>query len=175
MIRISDNGAANAIHAHVGSAGLSRLARRAGMRRFIPHEVWGGCQLTARDQARFFFRIRSLIPRRHRSYALGLLRRIVPGQRWGVPRGAPNRWRVHFKGGWYPDGGGWRVHQGALLQRGGRHLSIAVLTRGGPSLAYSAGTISGVTHRLLRRYNRFDAPRRGKGKRKKPKRPKPEN
>jgi hypothetical protein len=165
MIRASDNGAAGAIHDQVGSSGLSRLARRAGMRRFVASPVWGGCQLTARDQARFFHRIRSLVPRRHRSYALGLLRRIVPGQRWGVPQGAPKRWRIHFKGGWYPEGGGWRVHQGALLQRGARRrLSIAVLTRGGPSLGYSAGTISGVTRRLLRGYNRFDAPRRGKKK-----------
>jgi hypothetical protein len=151
MIRVSDNGAANAVQATVGTGGLARLARRAGMRRFIPNPVWGGSQITARDQARFFFRIRELIPRRHRKYGLGLLRRIVPGQRWGIPKGAPRGVRVHFKGGWYPGGDGWRVHQGALLRRGRSKLSIAVLTRG-PSFGYGQESIRGVTRRLLRGY-----------------------
>jgi hypothetical protein len=170
MIRRSDNGAASAIHNQVGSRGLRRLARRAGMKRFIPSPAWGGSQITARDQARFFFRIRGLIPERHRSYALGLLRRIVPGQRWGVPRADPKGWRVHFKGGWYPGGGGWRVHQAALLRKRNRRLALAVLTEGGPSLGYGGSTIAGVTRRLLRGYNAYrPAPR---GKKKGPKGPK---
>jgi hypothetical protein len=155
MIRRSDNSAATAIHNDVGSRGLRRLARRAGMKRFTPHAVWGGSQITARDQARFFFRIRGLIPPRHRSYALGLLRRIVPGQRWGVPRAEPRGWRVHFKGGWTPSGGGWRVNQSALLRKGDRRLAISVLTDGDPSLGYGAATIAGVTRRLLRGYNAY--------------------
>lgn len=53
MIRISDNDAASAIYERVGPGGLERVARRAGMRRFVPNPVWGGCQVTARDQARF--------------------------------------------------------------------------------------------------------------------------
>ena len=162
MIRRSDNGAATTIHNNVGNSGLRRLARRAGMRRFIPSSTWGGSQITARDQARFFFRIRGLVPARHRPYALGLLRRIVPGQRWGVPPGRPKGWRVHFKGGWYPSGG-WRVHQAALLRRGNRRLAIAVLTEGDPSLGYGAGTITGVTRRLLRGYNAY-RPGKAKGK-----------
>jgi hypothetical protein len=167
MIRRSDNAAATAIHNNVGNRGLRRFARRAGMKRFIPSSTWGGSQITARDQARFFFRIRSLVPERHRSYALGLLRRIVPGQRWGVPRGKPKGWRVHFKGGWNPSGGGWRVNQAALLRRGDRRLAIAVLTEGDPSLGYGAITISGVTRRLLRGYNGYRAP--GKQRPKRPK------
>jgi hypothetical protein len=165
MIRRSDNGAATTIHNNVGNRGLRRLARRAGMRRFTPSSVWGGSQITPRDQARFFFRIRGLVPKRHRAYALGLLRRIVPGQRWGVPPGKPKGWRVHFKGGWTPSGGGWRVHQAALLRQGHRRLAIAVLTEGDPSLGYGAGTITGVTRRLLRGYNAYRPVKRGKGKR----------
>ncbi len=153
MIRVSDNDAASAVYSQVGPGGLQRLARRAHMRRFIPNPVWGGCQLTARDQARFFARIDRLLPRRHRKYGLGLLRRIVSSQRWGIPRGIPRGWHAHFKGGWFPDDdGSWRVHQGALLRRGGRRLGIAVLTQGDPSLGYGADTIKGVTARLLRGY-----------------------
>lgn len=152
MIRISDNDAASAIYERVGPGGLERVARRAGMRRFVPNPVWGGCQVTARDQARFFSRIRGLIPARHRGYALGLLRRIVSYERWGIPRARPPRWRIYFKGGWFKDDDGWRVHQAALMEQGNRQIAVAVLTRGSPSLGYGAATITGVTARLLRGY-----------------------
>jgi hypothetical protein len=152
MIRASDNHAATAVYERVGSGGLVGVARRAGMRRFVPYPVWGGCQVTARDQARLFRRLPALIPPRHRQYALGLLRRIVPYQRWGIPQGAPPGWRLYFKGGWFKDDDGWRVHQAALLVRGNRRLSLAVLTRGSPSLEYAAATIAGVTSRLLHGY-----------------------
>jgi hypothetical protein len=152
MIRVSDNDAADAVYARVGVGGLVRLARRAGMRRFEPNPIWGGCQVTARDQARFFSRIESLTPRRHRRYALGLLRQIATIQRWGIPRATPRGWGVHFKGGWFKDPEGWRVHQAALLRQGRRRLAIAVLTAGSPSLGYGAATIQGVTARLLAGY-----------------------
>jgi hypothetical protein len=122
------------------------------MRHFIPNPVWGGCQVTARDQALLFFRIRALIPQRHREYALSLLRRIVSYQRWGIPHGTPPGWRLYFKGGWFKDDDGWRVHQAALLEGAGRHISIAVLTRGNPTLEYGAATIAGVASRLLHGY-----------------------
>jgi Beta-lactamase enzyme family len=152
MVRVSDNDAATAVYDRVGPSGLSRLARRSGMRSFVPNPVWGGCQVTARDQARFFSGIRHLVAKRHRKYALGLLRHIVSYERWGIPRGSPRGWRVYFKGGWFKDDDGWRVHQAALLERAGRRLSVAVLTRGDPTLEYGAATIAGVTARLLHGY-----------------------
>ena len=57
------------------------------------------------------------------------------------------------------------MHQAALLRRGDRRLSIAVLTEGGPSLGYGAGTITGVTRRLLRGYNALPARQAGQGRR----------
>jgi beta-lactamase class A len=152
MIRVSDNDAATAVYDRVGPGGLTRLAHRAGMRRFAANPVWGGCQVTARDQARFFLRIRRLLPERHRKYGLGLLRSIDASQRWGMPPAIPAGWGIYFKGGWFRDDDGWRVHQAALLRRGGRRIAIAVLTRGSPSLEYGAATITGVTSRLLRGY-----------------------
>jgi hypothetical protein len=150
MIRVSDNDAATAVYDRVGPGGLTRLARRAGMHDFSASPVWGGCQVSAADQARFFFHIRDLLPPRHRGYALGLLQRIVSYERWGIPHGAGPGWRIYFKGGWFKDDDGWRVHQAALLEGSGRRLAIAVLTRGDPSLEYGAATIAGVTRRLLR-------------------------
>jgi hypothetical protein len=152
MIRVSDNDAASAIYERVGVDGLNRLARRVGMRSFVADPVWGGCQVTARDQARFFARIRALLPKLHRKYAMSLLRRIVSYERWGIPQGAPGGWALYFKGGWFNDDDGWRVHQAALLRQGKRRLAIAVLTRGSPTLEYGAATITGVTSRLLHGY-----------------------
>jgi Beta-lactamase enzyme family len=149
MIRVSDNDAASAIYERIGSGALVRLAHRAGMTHFEANPVWGGCQVTARDQARFFYRLRSLLPKRHRSYALGLLARIVATQRWGIPRASPPGWRVHFKGGWFGDDGGWRVHQAALLRHERRRISVAVLSSGGPTFGYGAATVEGVAARLL--------------------------
>ena len=152
MIRLSDNDAASAIYSRVGPDGLNRLAHRSGMRRFVANPVWGGCQVAARDQAHFFARIRALLPKLHRKYALGLLRRIVSYERWGIPPAAPRGWTPYFKGGWFNDDDGWRIHQAALLRMGGRRVAIAVLTRGSPTLEYGAATITGVTSRLMHGY-----------------------
>ena len=164
MIRRSDNGAADAIHAQRRQP-RPAAARPQGRHEALHPQPGPGAAARSPRATRLGSSSASggLIPERHRSYALGLLRRIVPGQRWGVPPGRPKGWRVHFKGGWYRSGGGWRVHQAALLRRGDRRLSIAVLTEGGPGLGYGAGTITGVTRRLLRGYNAYQPGKRGKG------------
>ena len=154
MIRRSDNATASAIYSLVGDGGLRRVAHRAGMRRFAPGgSIWGLSRITARDQARFMIRVDRLVPARHRAFALHLLTEVVPRQRWGMPGATPKRWQLHLKGGFVPEGGGWKTHQVALLRRGGRRMSVAVLSRFNPSLHYGGRTIDGVTKRLFRGYN----------------------
>ena len=150
MVRRSDNGAATAIYARVGDAGLARLARRARMRRFAVAGYWANARITAADQARFFLRLEPLLPARHRAYGRALLSGVVREQSWGIPRAARPRWRVMFKGGWRPEPAGKLVHQAARLERGDRVLAIAVLTRANPSHGYGTETIRGVAARLLR-------------------------
>jgi hypothetical protein len=58
-------------------------------------------------------------------------------------------WRVYFKGGW-GSGTGAVDHQVALLRRGNRRVSIAVLTTGSPNHEYGKETLRGVFARLLR-------------------------
>jgi hypothetical protein len=150
MVRFSDNDAASAIHLRVGLPALSALARRVGMRHFLPHPAWGGSTVTAIDQARFFLRIDRLIPRRHRPYAMRLLRGIIAGQRWGIPEARPRGWRVAFKGGWGKGVTRQVDHQAALLTNHGMRVSIAVLTADNPSDGYGFATVRGVAARLLR-------------------------
>jgi beta-lactamase class A len=149
MIRYSDNDSASRVRDIVGNEALTRLARKAGMSRFVAHPAWGLSLITARDQTKLFLRLDELLPQRHRSYALWLLRRIVPEQRWGLARAVPDGWRLHFKGGWGA-GTGAVDHQVGLLVRDGHRVAVAVLTVGSPSHDYATATLEGVARRLLR-------------------------
>lgn len=145
MVRRSDNQAAHRVYAMVGRAGMARVGRRAGMSRLGLVGGWANTRVTARDQVRLFSRIDRLVPARHRGYARALLARIVPGQRWGIPRARPGGWRVFFKGGWRRG----LVNQAALLERGRQRIAIAVLTDGVARMSHGTATIEGVAARLL--------------------------
>lgn len=151
MIKRSDNQTATAVYNRVGEQALYKLARDAGLDHFTTQPIWGLTTITPGSQARFFSRLQRYIPRRHRRYAIGLLRRIVPSQRWGIPPAAPEGWKLHFKGGWSgrPN---WRVNQVMLLRKPPRRFSVAILTRDQPSKNYGEQTIEGVARRLLRGY-----------------------
>ena len=146
MITVSDNDAARALFARVGPAGMQRVARAVGMRRFWVTTALFEANVTAADQVRLFRRIDLLVPRRHRRYARRLLSSIVGPQRWGIPRAAARHdAKTFFKGAWRPG----LVHQAALVQRGRRRIAIAVLTTGSPSTAYGEATIEGIAARVL--------------------------
>jgi Beta-lactamase enzyme family len=150
MIRRSENGPASRLMGIVGVNGLRRLARRVGMRRFVPVAgLWGTSRVTANDQARFFQRIDRFLPRRHRTYAMRLLRTVVPWQRWGIAKVRPPGWRLFFKGGWGSGTGGVE-NQVALLKNGHQRVSVAILTVNNGSHAYGKATLRGIAKRLLR-------------------------
>lgn len=149
MVQQSDNAAADVVFARNGDDGLRTVARRAGMRDFVPAGYWAEARLSARDQARLFARLSSLVPRAQLAFARRLLRTIAPWQTWGIPAASRPRWRTMYKGGWRPQGGSFLVHQAARLERRGRTISVAVLTDGNPSHDYGTRTIRGITSRLL--------------------------
>lgn len=148
MIRASNNDDAQQIFDTVGQGALSVLARRVGMTHFATNPVWGETEITPRDQTRFFLGIDSFVAARHRSYAMRLLRSVIPSQRWGVGELAVDGWRLYFKGGW-GYGTGLEDHQVALLVRGCARVSIAVLTMRDGSHAYGKQTLKGIFARLL--------------------------
>jgi len=149
MITHSDNAAADSIYLRVRDPGLVALARSARMRRFTVAGYWANAQVTAADLARFFSRLRKLLPLRHRRIGLGLLASVVSEQRWGLPRAARGSWTVYFKGGWRATDRGELVHQAAWLNDGDRDLAIAVLTDAQPSRLYAIHTVRGIANRLL--------------------------
>jgi Beta-lactamase enzyme family len=151
MIHVSDNGAATAVWDRVGDSRLRALARRAAMTDFSIQGIWANAQISAADQARYFFEMEDLIPSRFRGFADHLLSHIAAYESWGIPAVARRRgWTVFFKGGWRGTGRGQLVHQAARLQRPHQRLAIAVMTDGDPSMGYGIETIEGVARRLLR-------------------------
>jgi hypothetical protein len=150
MINVSDNSAASAVYGHVGDGGLYALAGRAGMTDFNVYGSWGNAQLSAADQARYFFEMDSLIPREFVGYARRLLSTIVGYESWGVPAVArPHRYAVFFKGGWRGTALGQLVHQVARLERPDHSFAMAVMTDGDPSMGYGIDTIQGLTNVLI--------------------------
>jgi hypothetical protein len=149
MIERSDNNAATRVLNIVGTGEERRVARRAGMKHFVPHtNPWGLSEITAADQARFFLHIDDLLPERHRAYGMHLLRSITPSQRWGIGHVEPPGWNVYFKGGW-GSGTGWVDHQTVLLTNGRRRVALSVLTHLDGSHSYGKETLRGIFARLL--------------------------
>ena len=104
-----------------------------------------------------------LRPRPQPAGPLPRLRQAAAGehdssQRWGIPAGAGDDWRVYFKGGWRPyetsETSGPVTHQAALLVHRSR---AADRDRGSqrPVAGHdSYGTLEGITTRLLARPSR---------------------
>jgi hypothetical protein len=150
MIHVSDNSAATQTWSIVGDSGLYAVARAAGMTDFSIVGIWANAQISAADQAKFFFEMDSLIPREFVGYARFLLSTIAGYESWGIPAVArPRGYTVFFKGGWRGTGLGQLVHQVGRLERHGQRFSIAVMTDGDPSMGYGIDTIQGVTGALL--------------------------
>ena len=150
MIRVSDNESASQLFRRLGPGRMRQVGRRAGMRSFAIGRSWSESEVTAADQARLFSTIDELVPPGRRDFVRNLLSRIEAKQSWGIPAAARPRWQAFFKGGWRPDGRGDLVHQGALLERGGRRIAVAVLTDGNPNEDYGRATVRGVAQHLLR-------------------------
>jgi beta-lactamase family protein len=155
MVTYSDNQAADAIYAEVGDEGLEEVAERAGMTDFeATPGYWGGDQITAADIGRFFYGLDQNLSGRYHDYAKGLLARITPEERWGIPEVLGRGWAIWFKGGWRPleqkETSGPVTHQAALLvNQSGERLALAVLTDELPGAGGGFSAITDVAGRLL--------------------------
>ena len=160
MIRASDNDDAQEVFDIVGQGGLGALAHRAGMTNFATNAIWGETEVTPRAMTQLFLHIDGYVVARHRSYAMRLLRSIIPSERWGIGELPQRGWRLYFKGGW-GYGTGLLDHQVALLIRGCARVSVAVETMYDGSHAYGKATLEAIFRRLLRGFPQVPAtPRR---------------
>lgn len=160
MVTRSDNAATSTLWRSIGRERFGRFLSLAGMRETVPgrNGVWGLTQVTARDQAKLLRLLTASNPvltAESRAYALTLMNKVVPGQRWGVPAGAPGSATVHVKNGWLPRAeGAWRVHSIGAFTHGGNDYGIAVLSQGNRTMDYGVATIQGVAKAVHRELGR---------------------
>jgi hypothetical protein len=159
MITQSDNNAASALWNQVGHARLQNFLNLANMgeTQLGPTGYWGLTQITAHDESLLLGLLEypnRVLDTPSRNFALGLMARVIPSQRWGVPAGAPTSLSVHVKNGWLPLAThGWRIHSIGLFTGHNRGYSIAVLTDDNPSMAYGIDTIERVAEVIHRQLN----------------------
>jgi beta-lactamase class A len=158
MITRSDNDAATDLWDEVGMSGLRHFLDLAGMRetRLGQDGYWGLTQVTAHDEMlllELLTRPNSVLTAASRRYQLGLMARVIPGQRWGTPAGAPHAVTVHVKNGWLPDKGGWHINSIGAFTGQDRNYLIAVLTDENKSEQYGIDTIQAVARAVHRDLN----------------------
>ncbi|MEV0372038.1 serine hydrolase [Streptomyces sp. NPDC050636] len=162
MITKSDNDATSALWREIGPTGIKHFLALAGMRHTVPGAdgAWGLTQITAGDQLKLMRLLTEGNAGKHavltpaaRAYALDLMKRVVPDQRWGVPAGAPAPESVRVKNGWLPRAtNGWRVHSVGAFTGGGRDYGMVVLSHGNRTMDYGVDTVEAaarVIHRDL--------------------------
>ncbi|WFE53371.1 serine hydrolase [Micromonospora sp. WMMD1155] len=136
MIMSSDNDAAVALWQRIdGSRGLTAANRALGLRETKPNSHWGLTTTTAADQLRLLAALTSptgpLTPQ-DRTFVLGLMKKVIPEQRWGVTAaGEPGNRSVYVKNGWDTadvDGGRWIVNSIGRIVEARHDWLIAVLS-----------------------------------------------
>jgi peptidoglycan LD-endopeptidase LytH len=165
----SDNDAETQLCIDAGGApSLQRLYDRLGMVDTVAapcttngYQSWGGSLTTARDQLlllRALARSNSVIGNRARHYVVGLMRRVVAGQRWGVDHGVPDEVPVAVKDGWRSvpgDSGWWQLNSIGWVHGFGRDYLLAMVNQSPPQdpvIARDVGiaTVNGVGARVWR-------------------------
>lgn len=155
MITQSDNEAATDLWDEVGMGRLQHFLVLAKMHQTQLGQdgYWGLTQVTAHDEMLLLEVLttpNSVLTAASRSYELGLMAKVIPGQRWGTPAGAPAGVTVHVKNGWLPDDTGWHINSIGAFTGKGKDYLIAVLTDDNPSEQYGIDTIERVA-RLVHR------------------------
>jgi hypothetical protein len=146
MITESDNAAATTLWNEVGPASLQRFLSLAKMTEtnLGQHGYWGLTEVSAHDELlllQLFLTRNQVLDNPSRDYALDLMADVVPSQRWGVPAGAPADVTVHLKNGWLPDPKLWVINSIGDFTGRDCDYSVAILTRGNPSMAYGVTTV----------------------------------
>ncbi|MFH9422644.1 serine hydrolase [Streptomyces sp. NPDC017529] len=159
MITESDNGATTTLWKRIGLARINVFLQLAGMHDTVPDTegYWGLTQINAADQLTLLGLLTSENPvlgGASRAYAVDLMSRVVPEQRWGVPAGAPAGAQVQVKNGWLQrTGGGWRVHSVGAFTGGGHDYALAVLTADHPTMDAGVGAIEDLARTVHRDLN----------------------
>jgi beta-lactamase class A len=158
MITESDNDAATRLWDEVGMSRLQHFLNLAAMSetQLGQDGYWGLTQVTAHDEMLLLELLtvpNPVLANSSRSYELGLMSKVIAGQRWGTPTGAPRDVTVQVKNGWLPDGTGWHINSIGAFTGKNKNYMIAVLTDDSPSEQYGIDTVEDVARVVHRDLN----------------------
>ncbi|MBO8191458.1 serine hydrolase [Streptomyces oryzae] len=160
MITKSDNEATSTLWREVGRGDVQHFLDLAGMKDTEPgrHGYWGLSQVTAGDQVKLLKLLTSgnrVLNAKSRGYELGLMNKVVAGQRWGTPSGAPKDATVHVKNGWLErDAHAWRVNSIGAFTGGGHDYGIAVLSQDSKTMCDGVDTVQAASRAIHHQLNR---------------------
>ncbi|WP_432253659.1 serine hydrolase [Streptomyces sp. HNM1019] len=166
MITKSDNASTSKLWKQLKPSRVTAFLRAAGMDATVPgrNGYWGLTRITANDQERLLdliTRPNAVLSDGSRSYVLSLMGKVIRGQRWGTPAGAPGGTEIHVKNGWLKRSThGWRVHSVGAFTGGGHDYTLTVLTQDDRTMKAGVATIEAVAravHRDLNPTARADA------------------
>ncbi len=150
MISVSDNTAASALWSDAGgTSGMNAFFARLGMSatRAGSGGLWGLTRTTGADQLAVLRAVSypGVLTAAQRGVISGLLKTVIPAQRWGLTGGVPSGVTVDLKNGWLPRTSGWVITSLAHVRGDGRDYIMSVYTKNGPSMASGVATVRGLS------------------------------
>ena len=152
MIEESDNDDATALWDDDGGApAIASYDRSIGMVATSPDTAgyWGETLTTAADQIRLLSELlnsSSPLDAAARAYQLGLMRNVIPFDRWGVSDGPSAGVSVALKNGWVPIvDDNWEINSIGYVTGAGRRYLLAILTDHNPTEGYGIATVDAVS------------------------------
>jgi hypothetical protein len=153
MIDASNDGAANLLWSHIGGRdAIDSFNTMIGFRQTIPNYGWGTIETTPRDQLELLKII--VLPNRilttaSRTYEMGLMEAVTPGERFGLGSGSPPRATVGLKDGYYLEKDtGWQINTSGFVQYQGRLYLATIMCANNLDETYGIDTVT-TTARLI--------------------------
>jgi len=154
MIEASDNDDATTLWNEAGGApAVQVFDDAAGMSQTTASFAWGLTTTTPRDQLKLLRLVmlpNHVLDLASREYAYGLMRNVIPFDRWGVSAGLGFGAIVALKNGWLPVAAGWQVNSIGQVTGSGRHYLLAVMTNEESTEGYGIDTIEGISAAVWR-------------------------
>ena len=162
MITESDNDAQDTLWNEIGMPALQAFVNAARMNHTVlgTDDFWGLTEVNAHDELcllQLLITHNKVLNAASRRYALTLMADVIPGQRWGVPAGAPADMTVHVKNGWLPDPDLWDINSIGDFTRRDLDYSIAILTSDDPDMAYGVDTVEAIARLINQALAESDA------------------
>lgn len=162
MIEESDNASATALWYDAGgNKGIARFNAAAGLTgtslspcvvcRGFPWPGWGLSKTTGLDELRLLRLVairNTLVPDGARSFAISLMRHVVPWEQWGVSEGPTPGYFVALKNGWLPLNGtdtDWQINSVGWVVGKRASYALAVFSSGNPSEGYGIETANKIS------------------------------